>query len=167
MTFALVTGAGGFLGQYLVEQLVAQGIRVRGFGRKEYQALEKLGVEQVRGDVQDVELLHARACQGVDVVFHTAAVAGLAGPWSHYFGINTQGTRNVIVACQKQRVQRLVYTSSPSVTFAGTEQCGVDESVPYPKKWLGYYSQTKALAEQAVLEANDSREFLTCACGRI
>jgi 2-alkyl-3-oxoalkanoate reductase len=54
-------------------------------------------------------------------------------------------------------VTRLVFTSSPSVTFAGRDQCGVDETAPYPTKWLAHYPHTKALAEQAVLAAKRPR----------
>jgi nucleoside-diphosphate-sugar epimerase len=69
---------------------------------------------------------------------------------------------NLISACRKQSVRRLVFTSSPSVTFDGSPQEGVDESVPYPRRWLCHYQRTKAQAEQAVLEASDS-ELLACA----
>ncbi|MCH7751864.1 MAG: NAD-dependent epimerase/dehydratase family protein, partial [Planctomycetes bacterium] len=90
---ALVTGAGGFLGRYVVEQLLARGDRVRGFCRGAYPHLESLGVEMIRGDVCDAAAV-AEACRGVDVVFHVAAVAGIWGPWQHYYSINTLGTRS-------------------------------------------------------------------------
>src|SRR5262245_23658243 len=158
---ALVTGAGGFLGRYLVEQLVARGDRVRGFARHRYPQLDALGVESIQGDIQDATAVE-RVCEGIDVVFHVAAVAGLWGPWRQYHGINTLGTANVVAACRNCRVGRLVYTSSPSVTFAGCDQCGVDESAPYPTRWLAHYPHSKALAEQLVLAANTS-ELVTCA----
>ena len=72
-----------------------------------------------------------------------------------YFEINVVGTRNVIEGCRAQHVPRLIYTSSPSVTFDGTAQLGIDERAPYSRRWLCHYSQTKALAEQAVLAANE------------
>jgi len=158
---ALVTGAGGFLGRYIVEQLVARGDRVRSLSRGRYAELDALGVEAIQGDIQDAEAV-GRACEGVDVVFHVAAVAGIWGPWQHYNGINVLGTSNVLGACRKRGVGRLVYTSSPSVTFAGRDQCGVDESVPYPARWLCYYPLTKALAEQEVLAANGRDGLITC-----
>lgn len=157
----LVTGAGGFLGRYIVEAALARGANVRGLARGDYPDLTKLGVEMIRGDVQDAAVVE-RACAGCDLVIHTAAVAGIWGKWSHFYGVNTQGTLNVLAACRKQGVRKLVFTSSPSVTFAGVDQCGVDETAPYPTKWLGHYSHTKALAEQAVLAANGP-ELLTCA----
>ncbi|MFV1964504.1 MAG: NAD-dependent epimerase/dehydratase family protein [Pirellulaceae bacterium] len=150
---ALVTGAGGFLGQYIVEQLVERGDTVRTFSRKAYAFLDDLGVETVQGDVRDAAAVNT-ACSGIDVVFHVAAVAGIWGPWEHFHEINTTGTRNVVAGCRKNDVPRLVYTSSPSVTFDGTEQVGVDETAPYPDRWLSHYPHSKALAEQHVLESN-------------
>jgi nucleoside-diphosphate-sugar epimerase len=158
---ALVTGHGGFLGRYLCEQLVARGDRVRGFSRRRFAELVALGVDQRQGDLRDAAAV-ADACAGVDVVFHNAGAAGIWGPWEHYYGINTGGTHNVVSACQQLGVPRLVYTSSPSVTFDGREQCNVDESAPYPTRWLCHYPHSKALAEQLVRDANDGAKLLTC-----
>jgi 2-alkyl-3-oxoalkanoate reductase len=158
---ALVTGAGGFLGQAITRQLVARGDQVRAFSRGSYPFLRELGVESLSGDIQDAAAVDD-ACRGIDAVYHVAAIAGLWGKWQTYYGINTLGTRNVIAACRKNRVPRLIYTSSPSVTFAASDQCDIDESAPYPKHWLAHYPHTKALAEQEVLTAN-SNELLTCA----
>ena len=157
---ALVTGAGGFLGRYIAEQLVARGDAVRGFSRKSYAELDALGVEQIAGDLQDAVAV-AAACEGIDVVFHTAAAPGIWGTWEFFHGANTVGTHNVIAGCQAAGVHRLVFTSSPSVTFDGTDQRGVDESAPYPETWLAHYPHTKALAEQAVIEA-DGPDLSTC-----
>ena len=155
-----MTGAGGFLGRYLVEQLLARGDRVRGLARRRYAELDALGIEPVQGDIRDTAAVQ-RACQGVDCVFHVAAIAGIWGPWRQYYEINTLGTSHVIAACRRAGVRRLVYTSSPSVTFAGCDQCGVGESVPYPERWLAHYPHTKALAEKLV-QAAAGDELLTC-----
>jgi nucleoside-diphosphate-sugar epimerase len=106
--------------------------------------------------------VHA-ACRGIDCVFHVAALAGIWGPWKDYYATNVLGTKNVIAACQSADVPRLVYTSSPSVTFAGRDQCGIDESAPYPTRWLANYPRSKALAESTALEADGERGLLTCA----
>ena len=159
---ALVTGAGGFLGRYLVEQLASRGDRVRALIRRTVDDLQRPGVELFQGDIRDRQAL-ARACEGIDTVFHTAAIAGIWGPWKQYYEVNTQGTQNVVDACRQSAVQRLVFTSSPSVTFAGRDQCGIDESAPYPTRWLAHYPHTKALAEQTVLGANEPGRVLTCA----
>lgn len=161
MVNALVTGAGGFLGQYIVEQLVARGDCVRAFSRRRYDDLEKLGVEQVQGDVRDADAV-VTACQDIDVVFHSAGVAGIWGSWDYFHRINTTGTEQVLSGCRQHGVGRLVYTSSPSVTFDGSDQCGIDESAPYPDKWLCHYPRSKALAEQQVLAADGKDGLLTC-----
>jgi len=113
---ALVTGGGGFLGRYVVEHLLARGDRVRSIARGAYPELEASGVECLRGDLREPEAAR-RACQGVDVVFHTAATAGIWGRWDHYHGINTQATIHLIDACRELNVPRFVFTSSPSVIF--------------------------------------------------
>jgi 2-alkyl-3-oxoalkanoate reductase len=144
----------------VVEQLAARGDEVRAFARGRYPELEALGVESVQGDIRDADAVTA-ACRGVEAVIHTAAIAGIWGPWDFYYGINTLGTQNVVAACRKHGVGRLVYSSSPSVTFDGGDQEGVDESAPYPDRWLCHYPHTKALAEQHVLSAGGD-DLLTC-----
>src|SRR5688572_5286474 len=95
---ALVTGGGGFLGRYIVEQLLATGAQVRIFSRRRFPDLEDAGVVGLVGDLRDERAI-AEACRGVDTVFHTAAVPGIWGPWSLYYETNTVGTLNVIAGC--------------------------------------------------------------------
>ena len=154
----LVTGGGGFLGRYVVEQLLARGNRVRVLCRGRYPQLDDLGVACARGDVRDLDVV-TRACKGVDGVFHVAAVPGIWGSWKLFHDINTVGTHNVITACKRQTVPRLIYTSSPSVIYDGRPHENVDESYPYPDpdEFLCHYPHSKMLAEQAVLAANDSQ----------
>ena len=147
---AMVTGATGFLGMYLVEQLVARGARVRAFCRQATAELQALGVEIALGDIRDADAVGG-ACRGVDTVFHTAAVAGIWGPWRLFLETNTRGTEHVVSGCRQHGVRKLVFTSSPSVTFDGGDQCGVNESAPYSRRWLTHYPHSKALAEQHVL----------------
>lgn len=158
----LITGAGGFLGSEIARLLAERGDQVLGFARGEYPKLSKLGVRVIRGDIRDAAAV-ANACRGVDAVIHTAAVAGIWGPWDHYHGINTLGTENVVAGCRSEVVPILVHCSSPSVTFDGGHQSGIDESVPYAPKHLCHYSHTKALAEAAVLQAHHPGQLHTAA----
>jgi len=159
---ALVTGGGGFLGQYVVEQLAARGDRVRALCRRDAPQLDALGVETVRADLRDRRAV-VEACRGVDAVFHVAGVTGIAGRWRRFYETNTLGTRHVVEGCLAHGVGRLIYTSSPSVIFDGRGQEGVDESIPYPKRWLCSYARSKALAEQYVLACNGQKGLLACA----
>jgi nucleoside-diphosphate-sugar epimerase len=150
---ALVIGGGGFLGGAIVRQLLGAGHYVRNYSRGRYADLEALGVEQHQGDLADAAAL-ARACTGCDIVFHVAARAGLGGRWIDYYRTNVVGTRNVVRTCRERGIARLVYTSSPSVVFDGRDMEGVDETVPYPRRYEAHYPRSKALAERHVLSAN-------------
>lgn len=150
---ALVTGGGGFLGSAIVRRLVARGDHVRSLSRQRYPALEVLGVEQYQGDVASAKAV-AQACRGCDVMFHVAAKAGIAGRYRDYHQANVVGTQNVLDACRKHGIARLVYTSSPSVVFDGQDMEGGDESVPYPAHYEAHYPATKARAERLVRQAN-------------
>jgi 2-alkyl-3-oxoalkanoate reductase len=158
----LVTGGAGFLGLYLTEQLAARGDRVRVMSRRPHPRLAELDVEWQQGDIRDPAAAN-RACQGIDTVFHAAAIPGIWGPWKLFYETNTLGTLNMLDACRKERVARFVYTSSPSVIYDGGDHLGIDESHPYPGRYLCHYPHTKALAEQAVLAANGQGGLSTVA----
>jgi nucleoside-diphosphate-sugar epimerase len=149
----LVTGGGGFLGGAILRRLVDRGDRVRSLSRHHYPELTPLGVEQQQGDLADAGAVD-RAVAGCELVFHVAAKAGIWGPRSEFEEINIRGTENVLSACRRHTVRRLVFTSSPSVVFNGSDQEGIDESTPYPAHYEADYPRTKAEAERAVLAAN-------------
>jgi nucleoside-diphosphate-sugar epimerase len=154
----LVTGGGGFLGQALCRGLRARGHDVASFNRGHYPELDALGVEQRRGDLADRDAVLA-AAQACDAIFHNAAKAGA---WSRhpreFFDANVAGTRHVIDACRAHGIGRLVYTSTPSVTHRATAPvAGLDASqVPYGEHLKSPYAETKKIAEQLVLAANDA-----------
>ena len=152
----LVTGGGGFLGGAIVRQLIARGAKTRTFSRQRYSGLDQLGADQVQGPLDDAGAV-AKAVTGCDMVFHVAAKAGIWGPYRDYHRTNVVGTENIIKACRDHGVTKLIYTSSPSVVFNGTDMEGVDESVPYPKHYHAYYPQTKAQAEKKVMAANGAQ----------
>ena len=159
---ALVTGGGGFLGLYVVEQLVERGDSVRVFCRGQYDQLDQLGVEVCNGDIRDPAAV-ATAVQGCDTVFHCAAVPGVWGSWEMYHGINTLGTENVITGCRTHGTGKLIYTSSPSVVFDGEDHFDADELLPYPASYMCHYPHSKMLAEKSVLAANGIDGLATAA----
>ncbi len=152
---ALITGGGGFLGSHIAGLLHARNDEVVVLGRNRYPHLESNGTRTIQADLRDAQAV-ARACEGMDCVFHVGALVGIWGKRRDYWSINVDGTRNVIEGCRKHGVPKLVYTSSPSVVFDEGEMCGVDESQPYPPNHLAAYPETKAAAERLVLAANGS-----------
>lgn len=149
----LVTGGGGFLGKAIVKLLLEQGNDVCSFSRNIYPQLTALGVEQFVGDLTDLSAI-IKAVDGCEMIYHVAARAGVWGSYAEFYQPNVIGTKNIIQACRKCHVPRLVYTSSPSVVFDGSDMEGIDETTPYPDHYLSWYPQTKAEAEQLVLAAN-------------
>lgn len=150
-----VTGAGGFLGKALCQMLRSAGINVVGYARGHYPELTAMGVTMVKGDISEQQSI-SNAIAGCDVVFHVASKAGVWGNKQSYIKPNVEGTENIINACLKHNIRRLVYTSTPSVTFAGKDEVAIDETSPYAPKFLNFYGLSKALAEQMVLKSNSS-----------
>ena len=149
----LVTGAGGFLGSTIAKQLLAEDCEVTGYSRGSYPTIAATGVKMEQGDIRDYDRL-ASVAESHDAIIHTAAVAGVWGPRTLFHSINVDGTTNVIQVCRELGVSKLIFTSSPSVTFDGEHQRNLTECAAYPTKWLAHYPHTKAIAEQAVLGAN-------------
>ena len=161
-TRILVTGYGGFLGSCICHQLINQGYSVRGIARRDYPELRKIGVETIIGDVTERE--HCRAAmKGMDAIIHTAALAGVWGKRADFEAINVSATQNFIDAAIEFHVHAFVHCSSPSVTFDGKPQSGIDESVAYPTTWFCDYPRTKAIAEQLVLRSHDADKLWTVA----
>lgn len=159
---ALVTGATGFIGRSLVEKLIQRGDQVRVLTRRPCSELQQQGVEIVQADLQQKNQVE-EACQGIECVFHVAALTGVWGKWADFYQTNVTGTSNVISGCQRYGVPKLVYTSSPSVVFDQKDQANIDETTPYPDHYLCFYPQTKAIAEKMVLAANGSNNLYTTA----
>lgn len=111
-----------------------------------------MGVVCFQGDLADPAIVR-EAAYGCTTVFHVGAKAGVWGDYADYYKANVIGTQNVLLACKALHIERLIYTSSPSITFGGTDQDGIDESSPLPQHYMAAYPATKALAEKLVLAA--------------
>ena len=154
----LVTGGTGFVGQRLVEMLVERGAtRVISFDivppNKKF--WRHPAIEYVTGDIADPDAVD-RACEGVDCVWHIAAAVGPFHPQELYMKINYHGTLNVINACKKHGVGKLIMSSSPSTRLTGADVDGLreDQLPKLPmKRYLQAYAASKAAGEKAACDA--------------
>ena len=152
---AFVTGASGFIGANLVRLLLQQGYAVRSLVRptSRLDNLQGLDIEVVVGDLNDSQLFDLM--QGCQVLFHVAAHYSL---WQKdresLEKNNVLGTRNVLAAARRAKIERTVYTSSVAAIGVGVSSTVVDETYQSPlKKLVGDYKKSKFLAEQEAMRA--------------
>ena len=155
----LIIGGGGFLGSGITRKLIKEGNTVTILGRKEYFEFENL-VTCIKADIRNRSDMML-ALKNQDIIFHTAAIPGIWGDYNEFYLTDVIGTENIVNACFANKVKKLIYTSSPSVIFNGTDMAGVDEKTPYPDKYLCHYSKTKAIAEKCVMNANGYKNLAT------
>ena len=149
MKTVLVTGATGFLGKYVIEELAEHGYQVRAFGRnsKVGRSLENSSVSFFKGDLTKADDV-LEACKGMDLVVHAGALSKVWGPWEDFFQANVLGTKYVLEACRQTDIQRLVYVSSPSVYAALKDQLAIKESDAPEENNLNNYIRSKLASEK-------------------
>jgi dihydroflavonol-4-reductase len=154
----LVTGATGLVGNNLVRQLIANGRTVRALVRPtaNTQSLAGLPIELISGDVTDLPSLQ-RACQGVENVYHCAALVSI---WERMadqmWAINVGGTKNVLQAAQESAVHRLIHCSSVDALGLPEGDQPATEETPWNWDRLGLangYARSKYEAQKLVLAA--------------
>jgi dihydroflavonol-4-reductase len=167
MNTFLVTGPTGFLGYHVVKLLNERGIQPRVLLPRDGQAptpalnsLRKLKVEVVEGGVDDPPSL-LRACEGVGTVLHlqfTIALGGGATVAESLHKGNVVGTRNLLEAAAKARVERVVVSSSALAVGLNREPQPLDETADWKRYSFGLpYAQSRHEAEEEAL-ARATRE---------
>lgn len=155
----LVTGAAGFIGSHLAERLLKEGYAVAGVDSfldyyprriKEHNVRGlngKKGFEFIEGDILDLDL--AKLLDGVDAVFHQAAIAGVRSSWGarfdEYVRNNILGTQLLLEACRDRQLKRFVYASSSSV-YGDSDELPIKETSPV--RPVSPYGVTKLSGEQ-------------------
>ena len=149
MKKVLVTGATGFLGKYVVKELVEHGYQVRAFGRisKVGRSLENSSVSFFQGDLTKAEDV-LEAFKEMDMVVHAGALSTVWGPWEDFYQANVLGTKYVLEACRQTGIQRLVYVSSPSIYAAPKDQLAIKESDAPEENNLNNYIRSKLASEK-------------------
>ncbi|MBI2912907.1 MAG: NAD-dependent epimerase/dehydratase family protein [Chloroflexi bacterium] len=150
---ALVTGATGLLGSHIVDRLLARGDEVRALARpsSEVSYLQQRGVPIAQGDVTDPESLR-RAAEGMDVVYHAAAMVSDWGPWPAFEATTIRGTENALAAALAAGAPRFLHVSTDSVYPTRPKLRGATlyEDGPLeerPPSW-DHYQRSKLAAER-------------------
>jgi dihydroflavonol-4-reductase len=152
----LVTGASGFIGSAVVRRLLARGQRVRCYVERgvKLDNLRGLDVEIVAGDINDREAI-ARVLDGVDVLYHLAAIYAIWLPDPSYiYRVNVEGSKTVLWAAYKAKLSRVVFTSSIAAVGRGHDGQPADESCVFgARDWDegNAYIRSKWLSEQDAL----------------
>ncbi len=158
-----VTGGTGFIGTNLVRSLLQEGYSVRALVRptSRLDNLQGLGVETVKGDLNDPDLY--QQMQGCQVLFHVAAHYSLwQADREALYQSNVLGTRNILAAARKAKIERTVYTSSVAAIGVGQPGEIVDETHQSPvEKLIGHYKKSKFFAEQEALKAAQAGQDVT------
>lgn len=151
---ALVTGATGGLGRSLCAALRDAGFFVRATGRSpaNEERLRQTTDEFVRGDLRTID--PGALTQGIDTVFHAAALSSPWGPEAEFEAINVAATQRLLAASRAAGASGFVFVSSPSVYAALRDQPGLSEDSPLPQRSMNAYARTKRAAEMLVLAAN-------------
>ncbi len=155
---ALVTGATGMLGSYIVQRLTADGWKVRALTRTRATGswLEATGVEVVEGCIEDADSV-VRAASGCEVVFHAAAVIGSGGDWKVFREGNVGGTANVVRAARATGARVLHVSSTAVYGGARYRDEPTDEHAPLPVLPVqDVYGRSKQDAELLVLQAHEA-----------
>lgn len=149
----VLTGATGHIGYALLLKLVEEGENVRILIRKDSSQFDGIECEKVFGDVTDPASLE-KAFEGADVVYHLAGVIDInASDDNLVWSVNVGGTKNVVDACQKCGVRRLVYASSVDAYIPLPDnQLMTEVDRFYPEELEGTYAKTKAVATNYVFD---------------
>jgi nucleoside-diphosphate-sugar epimerase len=152
---AFVTGGSGFIGGRLIDRLVRDGWRVRALARSDSSAAKvaERGAEPVKGDLGDAGAMRAGA-EGCEYAFHAAAHLGEWGPRVEFERDNVGGTRNALEGSRAAGVRRFVHVGTEAALLAGEPLVNVNEDAPLRPDSKAFYPATKAMAEQAVRDAN-------------
>ncbi|AUM11351.1 SDR family oxidoreductase [Ketobacter alkanivorans] len=155
MKKALVTGAAGFIGSHVVDQLTAKGIDVRAavLPNERTHNIDHYQPEIVRGDMLDKDFVK-EIVKDVDTVFHLAAVYATWMPdWKPLWEVNMQGSRNVLWACMNAKnVKKVVYTSSLSAIGLLPGRAASNETTPFNQYDALPYILSKYLSQQEALD---------------
>ncbi|MDO5089542.1 MAG: NAD(P)-dependent oxidoreductase [Leptotrichiaceae bacterium] len=154
----LVTGATGFFGKYIINELTEHNYNIIAFGRNEEigKNLEKENKKVVffKGDFTDKEKLN-EAAKNVSGIVHAGGLSTVWGKWQDFYNINVKGTENILNICRENNIRKLVFISSPSIYAGPEDQLNIKEEEAPDENNLNFYIKSKIEAERRIKEYSD------------
>lgn len=156
----LITGATGFLGKYVTEELLAakHGYEIVALGRNSEKGKKLVrqfpSIRFIQGDFTDESFLET-AAKDVDAVIHCGALSTVWGEWEAFYRTNVTGTENVLKVCRKFKIARLIYLSSPSIYTRKEDQYDVKEEDADVENRMNHYIKSKLLSEKLFAAYSD------------
>lgn len=180
----LVTGATGFLGKYIIDELVENNYKVVAFGRNEKigKSLENENVRFFKGDFTKkediIKVMNSQKSQNPDLnsesqtksdsedsvkfdmeeisaVIHAGGLSTVWGKWQDFYIANVKGTENILEICRTYKIKKLIFISSPSIYAGPKDQMSVREDEAPEENNLNFYIKSKIMAEKKVKEYAD------------
>jgi nucleoside-diphosphate-sugar epimerase len=147
----VITGATGFLGGKIAERLSQDerfDVIATGRDKKKAESLQKLGINTQVGSLEDKDFLFDLT-KDTEIIVHSAALSSPWGKYDDFYRANILATENIIKACSKNGVRRIVHISTPSIYFDYNDRFNIKEDF-LPKEFVNYYASTKYEAEKSI-----------------
>jgi len=153
----LITGASGFLGKYAVSEFAGNGYEVVATGRNTHAlaSIEQPGVTTLAVTLEDMRELE----MPVDTLIHAAALSSPWGRWRDFYESNVDGTEHIIRFAVRNKVQRFIYVSSPSIYSGPGDRLNIAEDEYDAGNHLNHYIRSKLQAEQRLKEAHETGDL--------
>ncbi len=148
-----ITGASGHIGNNLCRALIKEGHQIKVLINKSEKSLQNLNVHKIYGDILNSQVVD-ELIEGSDYVYHAAALITIGNePIDKVFMVNTKGTKNIVDACLKYKIKRLVHFSSIHALHSSDPDEVLDEKKPLAGHNDFDYDRSKAVAENIVMDA--------------
>ncbi|PTM03777.1 MAG: sterol-4-alpha-carboxylate 3-dehydrogenase, partial [Bacteroidetes bacterium] len=155
----LITGAAGFLGgrtaKFFAQNYPSRKILATSRRDSRRLELEAQHCEFKAGDLLDISFCE-EICKNIEIIIHCAALSAPFGSYNSFYKSNFIATDNLIKAAKKFKVQKFIFISTPSIYFNYRDRFNVSEADELPTKLVNHYAKTKLLAENLVLNAQNS-----------
>jgi nucleoside-diphosphate-sugar epimerase len=144
----IITGATGFVGRNLAECFHDEGMDVVATGRSSLKGAElrDKGIAFEKADIRETDQV-VKAFSPADCVIHCAGKSADGGTYKEFYDANVIGTRNVVEACWKHGIKKIIFTSTPSMYYNGRDRLDIKENEPLPDRQITHYPRTKRIVE--------------------